>query len=167
MESVNPNYVIKNALNLLKVYPPDFMELEITFKNRNMYTIKSSIKNYTISERINYRPSRYTPITISELNKRLKNQIITDITLHNTDEQDQNWTIVLYKCDGVECYDEKKLKLLQTKSANIIQNKFLEHNYRPSGGAGAIRYAEQAKARGSYSFGKCKCNRDIHYLLKR
>ena len=165
MESVNPNSVIKNALNLLKVYPPDLMELEITFKNNIEYVIYSSESGYTISERTNRRLNDKTPLT--DLNQRLKNKIITYITLHNTDEQAENWTIVLYNCNGENCYSEKQLNILKTQSATKIQRKFLEHNYRPSGGAGAIRHAEQAKARGSYSFGKEKCNSDINYLSKR
>ena len=71
MDSVNPNYVIKNALNLLKVYPPGLMELEITFKNDIKYTIKASIKNYNIwvtnlLEKIHYLASQKTdkPVVI-------------------------------------------------------------------------------------------------------
>ena len=164
MESVNPNYVIKNALSLLKVYPPDLFELEISFKNNIEYVIYSSESGYTISERTNRRLNEKTPLT--NLNQILKNKIITDITLHNTGEQAENWTIVLYNCNGQDCYGEKQLNLLKTQSATKIQRKFLEHNYRPDTGKGAIRHSGQSKARGSYSFGKRNCKSDILYLSK-
>lgn len=164
MEVVNPNLVIKNALNLLKLYPPDFMELGITLKNNIEYEIYSSESGYTVSQRINRRLNEKTPLN---LNQMLKKKIITYITLHNTGEQVENWTIVLYNCNGENCYGEKQLNILKTQSATKIQRKFNEYNYRPDTGTGAIRHAEQSKARGSYSFGKRKCNSDILYLSKR
>lgn len=132
METVDPRLVVKHAFQLINLYPDEVMELNISTAENN-YEIKKvaggpgNANVYSIKQ---YR-GRVPTLLIYHINglfKILYGQIITVIELHNELEQEENWTIVLYKCDTDTCFDvmhnEQRIQQHRGEAASRIQGRF-------------------------------------------